>query len=153
MKELGKSSYNFKLLIAGKGKLRDILQKRAKDEGVEDRVEFLGFVEDMSSFYNSIDIFLLPSRYEGFSNVILEAMASAKPVVSFDVGSVNEVINHGENGLVGKLNNVDEMTSLILELAADEPRRKEMGIKAREHIKTSFSFEQNIEDVIKLITR
>ena len=152
MKVLGESKFRFKLLIAGKGKLQTILQERAKEEGVEDRVEFLGFVEDMTSFYNSIDIFLLPSRYEGFSNVVLEAMASAKPVVSFDVGSVNEVIDHGVSGFVGKLNNVDEMSRLILELAADESRRKEMGAKARERIETSFSFEHSIEEVIALIT-
>jgi len=153
MKVLGESSFRFKLLIAGKGKLQEILHEKAREEGVEDQVEFLGFVEDMTTFYNSIDIFLLPSRYEGFSNVVLEAMVSAKPVVSFDVGSVNEVIDHGKTGLVGKSNSVDEMSRLILDLAADKSRREEMGNKARERIETSFSFEQNMNEVITLVTR
>ena len=57
------------------------LKKKAKEFGVDHRVEFLGFVEDMPAFFRSLDIFLLSSHYEGFGYVITEAMASRKPVV------------------------------------------------------------------------
>ncbi len=153
MKVLSKSSYRFKLLVAGKGKLMDNLQQKAKELGMDDRVEFLGFISDMPAFFNSIDVFLLPSRYEGFSNVVIEAMASAKPVISFDVGSTREVIDHRITGFIGKVNSVDEMARWILELAADESMRKEMGVKARERIESAFSFESGLEEIITLLTQ
>ncbi len=118
---------------------------------MDKQVEFLGFVSDMPSFFNSIDIFLLPSRYEGFSNVVIEAMASAKPVISFDVGSTREIIDHRITGFIGKVNSVDEMARWILELAADESMRNEMGLKARERIESAFSFEKGLEEVITLL--
>ena len=152
MKVLDKSNYKFKLLIAGKGKLMDMLQKKVRDLGMDDRIVFLGFVSDMPAFFNSIDIFLLPSRYEGFSNAVIEAMASAKPVISFDVGSTREVIDHRITGFVGKVNKVDEMAKWILELAENESMRKEMGEKARERIESDFSFESGLEEIIALLS-
>ncbi len=153
MKILSNSSYRFKMLIAGEGRLLNMLQKKASKLEVEERVEFLGFIKDMPAFFNSIDVFLLTSSYEGFSNAVLEAMASAKPVISFDVRSTREVIDHGVTGYVGKENSVEEMASWILELAADESRRKEMGLKGRERIEASFSFEKCLEEIITLLTR
>ncbi len=153
MKILEKSKYRFKMLIAGTGKELGSLEKKVADLGMEDSVEFLGFVEEMPAFFNSLDIFILPSRYEGFSNALIEAMACGKPVITFDLGSTGEVIEHGVTGYIGDLNRVDQMAEWILELAADPSLRTEMGVKARQKIETSFSFENGIEELIPILTR
>lgn len=153
MKILKKSKYRFKLLIAGMGKELGSLEKKVEELGMEDRVEFLGFVEEMPAFYNSLDVFILPSRYEGFSNALIEAMACEKPVITFDVGSTAEVIEHGVTGYIGELNRVDQMAEWILELTAHPSLRKEMGVKARQEIETSFSFESGIDELLTILTR
>lgn len=153
MKVLTNSKFRFKLIIAGEGRLLQMLQKRAKKLGVEEGVDFVGFINDMPAFFNSIDIFLLPSSYEGFSNAVIEAMASALPVISFDVKSTREVIEHGVTGFVGEENNVEEMSRWILELAADESLRKRMGQEGRKRIEASFSFEKCLEEIITLVSR
>lgn len=151
MKVLSDSNYRFRLLLAGEGKLQDALQMRARELGLEDRINFVGFVSDMPAFLQSLDIFLLPSRYEGFSNVVLEAMASSKPVISFDVGSTREIIEHRVTGFVGKENTVEEMAGWVLELAKDESLRREIGQKARARVVSDFSFERGLEEITKLI--
>ncbi len=152
MKVLDKSNYRFKLLIAGKGKLMEPLMKKARELGMDERIEFMGFVQDMPAFFNSLDIFLLPSRYEGFSNAVIEAMACSKPVISFDVGSTREVIDHRISGFVGRGNSVDEMAGWILEMAGNELLRKEIGMKARERIELDFTFERGLEEIITLLS-
>ena len=119
---------------------------------MEDRVEFLGFVENMPAFFNSIDIFLLTSKYEGFSNVIPEAMASRKPVISFDIKSSGEIIQDGKTGYITEQNNVREMADRILEIAADSSLREQMGENGRKLVEETFSFNTSKEEIMELIS-
>jgi glycosyltransferase involved in cell wall biosynthesis len=134
-----------KLLLAGTGKLAESLRSKAKSLGVDQMVDFLGFVEDMPAFYNSLDIFLLPSHYEGFGYVLIEAMASRKPVVAFDVKSTSEIVEHGVNGYLVPPGQVHDMALRVMELAEDEPLCKRMGQQGRARVEELFSFERNRE--------
>lgn len=151
LKILGESKFTFKMLIAGEGKLLSNLKRKAVNLGVEDRVEFLGFVENMPAFFNSIDIFLLTSKYEGFSNVIPEAMASRKPVISFDIKSSGEIIQDGITGYITEQNNVREMADRILEIASDSALKQQMGENGRKLVEESFSFDKIKEEIMELI--
>jgi len=151
MKYLVEDTLRYKLLIAGEGKMLQSLEKMAKSFGVSEQVEFLGFVDDMPSFFSSIDVFILPSRSEGFANVIEEAMASWKPVVAFDIKSTSEIIKQGETGYIAMPFSVDDMTSLVQELAGDKGLRELMGEKGRARVEELFSFERNYEAFIELI--
>jgi glycosyltransferase involved in cell wall biosynthesis len=152
MKKLKGDELSYKLLIAGEGKMLQSLKRKASKLGVSEQVEFLGFVEDMPSFFRSLDIFLLPSRFEGFGYVMAEAMASWKPVVAFDIKSTSEIVLHGETGYITSPNNVDEMTVRVKELAADRELREKMGEKGRDRVEELFSFEKNQHEVIQMIT-
>ncbi len=152
MKFLQNKGFRFKLLIAGEGRLLHSLQRKAKKLGVEDQVEFLGFVEDMPAFFRSLDIFLLSSHYEGFGYVIAEAMASRIPVVAFDIKSSGEIISHGETGFITERNSFQEMAKRVLELAGNKALREKMGRKGRKRVEDLFSFEKNQEEVLDLIT-
>lgn len=153
MKQLKKEKRKYRLLIAGEGRLLHHLQRKARKLGVSDRVEFLGFVEDMPSFFVSLDVFLLSSDYEGFGYVVAEAMASLKPVVAFDIKSSAEIVDHEKTGYLTRLGDVKEMTSRVIELEGNEVLRKAMGKEGRKRVEELFAFEKKQEEIKELITR
>ncbi len=152
LKELKKSSYPFRLLIAGEGKLLSALKKKARDLKVDQQVDFVGFVKEMPAFFRSLDIFLLTSRYEGFSNVINEAMACSIPVVVFDIKSSSEVITHGTSGYITRNGDVREMADRVCELAGNKVLRQQMGTNGRKRIEELFSFEDLLREIQDLFT-
>jgi glycosyltransferase involved in cell wall biosynthesis len=87
-------------LLVGDGPERPRLERLAAELGVSDRVEITGWRDDARSFLASIEVFCLPSRYEGFPLSIVEAMLAGRPVVATDVGSVGEAVLDGETGLL-----------------------------------------------------
>ena len=151
LKHLKEKDIRCKLVLAGEGKLSEVLKSRARSMGVDHLVEFLGFVEYMPSFYNSIDIFLLPSKYEGFGYVLIEAMASQKPVVAFDVKSSREIVEDGRTGYLVPPNQVLDMADRVLELAANKALREKMGKNGRARVEDLFAFEKNKEEIIDLL--
>lgn len=94
--------YNIELLIAGSGRHEDRLKRLASNLKVTESVKFLGFVPDdeLPLLYSTADIFLFPSRYEGFGLVFLEAMACGTPVIGTPVGGIPDVVDDGVNGFV-----------------------------------------------------
>ena len=97
---LSKSHPNTRLMIAGDGPLKSELDSLIQHLDIEGRVSLLGLRQDMPALYAASDAFVLSSAWEGMPNVVLEAMASATPVVATAVGAVPEVITDGESGLV-----------------------------------------------------
>ena len=99
-----------RLMFVGEGKGRDALLSLARDLGVDDRVILAGFQPDPTPFYKTADLFVLSSDYEGFGNVIVEAMACGTPVVSTDCPSgPREIL---ENGRFGRLVPVGDAEAL-----------------------------------------
>ena len=151
MRYLKEKGLRCKLLLAGDGKLDEFLKTKARKLGVDHMVEFLGFVEDMPSFYSSLDIFLMPSTYEGFGYVLIEAMASGKAVVAYDVRSSQEIIEDGRTGYLVPSGKPAAMADKVLELSADHELRQRMGelglARARDH----FSFERFKEEINGLL--
>src|SRR5262249_56746103 len=88
------------LVIVGDGPLRESLAGQARTLGVEDSVRFEGTVADVRPVLAAMDVFVLPSRAEGMSNALLEAMAAGRPVVATAVGGNTEVVTDGETGLL-----------------------------------------------------
>lgn len=138
--ELTKSMQNFRILIAGNGRLENELREYARTCRVEDRIVFLGFIEDMKSFMDSIDIFVLTSRWEGFGYVIIEAMANAKPVVAFDVSSNPEIVQEGSNGFLIPPYDIRLLSSRIMELIANRELRERFGASARASVYERFDY-------------
>ena len=124
---LNEQKVNFKLLLAGKGKLENKFKKQVEALELTDKVIFLGFVNDMKSFNKSIDIFVLSSRYEWFGYVLVEAMAQQKPVLAFDIGSSSEIIENEVNGFLIEKFNVQDLVSKIIYLAENKDIRSKMG--------------------------
>ena len=139
---LKRRGHKIKYLVAGEGPVRRQLEDRVKVLNLEDEVRFCGFVSDAPGFLSQIDIFILPSLYEGLGVAVLEAMAAGKPVIASRVGGLPELVADGETGLLVAPKNVEGIVAAIARLADDESLAREMGKKGAALSRASFSLEK-----------
>jgi glycosyltransferase involved in cell wall biosynthesis len=125
------SDPDLQLRIAGTGPLRDQLTNLSRDSGIDNHVIFMGYVQDRVEFYNSIDIFVVSSIEEGGPITAVEAMAAGLPVITTYAGAMPERLKHHESGLFFDAGSIEQLSTAILELAADEQLRRQMGKNAR----------------------
>lgn len=132
-----------RVVVLGKGRSRPV-QRLAKTLGLEDRVHFLGTTSDVADYYVASDIFALPTLYEPFGNVYLEAMASEIPVITSPRSGASELIEDGVNGLILKDPcDVDHLAECILRLS-DRTYAQRIAKAGRDRSLT-FSEEQNAD--------
>ncbi len=136
----------FRVLIAGTGELEGELRARVRELGLEDVVEFTGFIEDIKSFYAGLDIFALPSLWEGFGQVLSEAMLCRLPVVAWDASSNPEVVEHGRTGLLCPTGDVAALAGALAKLMEDADLRARMGQAGRERVIEHFSLDKTFAD-------
>ena len=120
--------------------------------GVENEVIFLGFVENIKTFLNSIDIFLLTSLWEGFGYIIVEAMALKKPVIAFNVSSNPEVVENNKTGFLVKYKDINTFVRKVEYLINNKELRDKFGLAGRKNVETIFTFEKtlkNVEEILK----
>ncbi len=141
----------FKMLIAGEGRLEDFLREEVAQRDLLGEVTFTGFAEDIKAFMASIDVFVLPSLWEGFGYVMVEAMACGKPVVAFDLSSNPEIVARDETGFLIKPLDVEAMAAKLELLAADKALRINMGTAGRQRAQEYFSIEKTTDRLIQLL--
>jgi glycosyltransferase involved in cell wall biosynthesis len=107
----------------------------------------LGFVEDMDSFMNSIDLFLLTSEWEGFGFVLVEAMMREVPVICFDITSNPEIIKDKETGFLVPFGDLDEFTERIKALSSNSELRQKMGEAGKKRVLEHFVIEDRIREL------
>jgi glycosyltransferase involved in cell wall biosynthesis len=152
---LRKDQVPFTILLAGKGPRELALKKAVAENQLQEHFVFAGFVQNMKAFMESIDLFVLPSLWEGFGFVSIEAMACRKPVVCFEVGSNPEIVVNNVTGFLAKPYDVNEMTHFIKRLIEDVSLRNAFGISGRkrvEHVFESASSEKELEDYLHTLT-
>lgn len=120
------------------------------DLGVAGNFYFLGYAENSAPFISMMNIFVLPSLSEGFSNSLLEAMAAKKAVVATDVGGNGEALVHNESGILVPAKDAEALARAILRLIEDENLRNELGERARERIEKYFSIESMVQTLENL---
>lgn len=132
------------LLVIGDGPERDSLQEKAVCLGLADRVVWLGSrtQKEVFEFYGAIDIFVMPSLYEGFGLTAAEAMAAGLPVVASDVEGLREVIEHEKTGYLFLAGDSRQLASRLLELLQSSGRARQMGQLGRERAAALFSLEK-----------
>lgn len=130
---------NVKLHIVGHSDIEDLrgLQLLAKKEGIDKHVIFHGEARgsQVARYYRSADMFVLPSRHEGFGITAVEAMASGIPVIASDIESFQEIITDGKDGLLFRSGDADALSSAILTLAKDSGLRKRLSQAALETVR------------------
>ena len=140
------------LLVAGDGESRSALKQRARERGVDDQIQFLGYVSDtkLASAYRAADLFALPSvePSEAFGIVQLEAMARKLPVVNTSLPTgVPWVSQDGETGLTVPPRDATALAEAINTLLENDERRRRYGEQARERVERLFTRETMLEKI------
>jgi glycosyltransferase involved in cell wall biosynthesis len=135
-----------RLAIVGDGELRSELQQLAAAVGVAEHVFWAGYREDMVPVAAASDLAVLSSDNEGTPVSLIEAGAAGTAAASTDVGGITDVVTPA-TGLVVPAGDAEALGEAIADLAADERRRRGMGERAREHIRSRYSVERLVRDV------
>ena len=137
-----------KLVIAGKGGMIDELKAQVDAMGIGHKVCFAGYLngKDVQQMYKSADIAVFPSTYEPFGIVALEAMLSENPVVVSDIGGLNEIVQHRENGMKTYCGNPNSIADSILELLYDHKLCADITRKAKNKVRNEYNWSKIAQD-------
>jgi glycosyltransferase involved in cell wall biosynthesis len=138
----------FGFWIAGSGPERDELTQMCADLSLDPFVRFLGHLnyDQMRAFWQEIDVLLVSSHWEGMPNVVLEAMANAKPVIATDVGGISEAVDHGVTGWIVPPGDPVELASAIWRIGGDANLQRSMGSAGRARYESCFRPEVVVAD-------
>ena len=143
---------NVLLLIAGHDSwgYGVTLGRRIDELGLKDRVRLIGFQNDVVSFLNTLDVFALATNSEGFGQVVIEAMAAGKPVVTSKIAPLTEIVADGETGLLVESGSPQSFASAIAQLLIDPMERHRMGTRGRERVTKCFTAERMTQETLLL---
>jgi glycosyltransferase involved in cell wall biosynthesis len=127
------------LHIYGDGPERQTLENKVRSEGLDNTVIFHGYVHDLLMSLRDMDVILIPSLWEGFGLVFLDAFAAGVPVVAFDLPAGNEIIRHGYNGLLATPYSSDSLVENIQLLMNDDLLRQKISMAARQELIAIFN--------------
>ena len=127
------------VLLIGEGPEREALRSQAERLGIAANVRFVAWSDNARDLLGEIDVFVLPSRNEGFPLSIVEAMLAARPVVATDVGSVREAVEDGVTGLLVPPDDVQALQAALKLLVGNPGLRRRMGDAGRERAYERFT--------------
>ena len=140
-------------LIVGDGPQREQLQRLAGELSLDDCVHFLGTRNDVPQLLSLLDVFLLTSEMEANPVSILEAMATEKPVVAPDVGSIPETVAHGRTGFLFAVGDYEAAAASAVELLDRPQQAAQMGRHAREQVIAHWSVDRMVEGYQDMIAQ
>ena len=140
--------HDAKLVIAGKGGMIDELKEQVYSMGIADKVCFAGYLsgKDVAKMYKAADISVFPSTYEPFGIVALEAMLAERPIVVSDIGGLNEIVQHRENGMKSYAGNPNSIADSILELLYDHQLYDNVVRKAKNKVRNEYNWNKIAQD-------
>lgn len=141
----------FVLLIIGipKENQKEVFEYASTFGIANDKIIMPGFIDNIYEYYKAMDIFLLPSRSEGFSLALLEAAASGLPIIASNIPGNDEFIKHNKNGLLFNISKPDELFQSILTLSNDKKLAEEYGLLAEEYFNREYTLEKYAEKLNK----
>jgi len=139
---------NLRLVIVGDGPDRSELEELARTLGIGPRVAFAGS-RNGAAVMAAFDIFALPSRYEAFPYVLLEAAARGLPIVMTETGGAKSVVRHEENGFIVPQDQIEFLAARIGQLAADKALAQRMSERSQS-IAAEFTVENMVEQTLRV---
>lgn len=135
---------NTKFVIAGKGPYEKELKEQVSRMGIEDHVYFAGYIDDglRNALYKWASVAVIPSLYEPFGIVALEAMAAQTPLVVSDTGGLSEIVNHGVDGLKAKPGDSNSLSGMIFQLLKNPGLADQMQKQAYLKVKREYSWQE-----------
>jgi glycosyltransferase involved in cell wall biosynthesis len=148
---------NAHLLIAGTGELEKEIKEFISKNNLDDFVHLLGFREDINNIMNSIDVLLLPSLWEGFGIVLIEAMAAGKPCITTNISSMPEIVEDNISGIIVPPEDSASIAKACIKILSDKELSSRMGREGKKIVKKKFTiekmadrYEEVFNEVIKL---
>ena len=138
------------ILLVGNGSQEEEIKSIIKELNLEYMFILTGFQDNVYKFYPIIDVFFLPSLYEGLPMVLLEAMAFKKSIISMDVGSINEIVKDEKTGILIESENYSKFIINLKEIKENDTNRKRLGNNAFEYIKNNYDI-KNYRNIIEKI--
>ena len=142
----------WRLVIYGTGSLEAKLKKMVEDLGIDEKIEWRGFVPypKVPKALSQVDIFVYPSWHEGFGRSIMEALAMEKAVVATNVGGITDLIKDGENGFLVEPRHPDALALRIKELMQDKNLREKFGKAGRKWVSENYEWNEGIKKFANL---
>lgn len=126
------------LWLAGEGPERNALENLARDEGVFERIRFLGWRSDVAALMKTADVFVCPSRHEGLGSIVMESWFNECPIVATNSQGPGELIEHGVTGLITSVDKVEELANATAEVLGNKGFADQLVGNAREHYQNAF---------------
>jgi glycosyltransferase involved in cell wall biosynthesis len=144
------STGDYQLIIIGDGPEREHIVQLLDNTHRGESVLLLDSIDAVAPYLHAADLFILPSRFEGLSNALLEAMACALPVISTRVGGSTDIIEHGSNGLLVDVDSEEQLRSAIARVLNDLPLAARLGKGARKTIEEHHDL-NSIADTYRML--
>lgn len=140
--------HDSKLVIAGKGGMLDELKAQVDSMGLSNKVYFTGYLnqKEVQKMYKCADVAVFPSTYEPFGIVALEAMLAGIPTVVSDIGGLNEIVEHGVNGMKSYAGNPNSIADSVLSLLFDQQLAMNVTKNAKNKVKNEFNWQKIAQD-------
>ena len=148
MPKILENYHDAKLIIAGKGGMLDELKGQAEAMGLSNKVYFTGYLnsKQVQKMYKCADVAVFPSTYEPFGIVALEAMLAGVPTVVSDIGGLNEIVDHGVNGMKSYAGNSNSIADSVISLLYDKQLAANVSKKAKQKVKEEFNWNKIAQD-------
>jgi len=143
---------NVNFLVLGDGPEEKNLKSQASNLKIDRNVHFLGRIshDEIISYLQESDLFVLNTNYEGLSHAILEAMKAGVPIITTKVGGNPEIIEDNKDGLLVSYNNKEELFEAAVKILTNDDFKRSLVANAREKLE-KFNWEQNVKETIKVI--
>lgn len=142
-----------RLVLVGEGPLRAMIENQIRQQGWQNHVHVAGFVDNIPAVMAAIDVLALPSFWEGFGLVLIEAMAAGKPVITTNLSSMPEIVEHGRTGFLIPPGEAGALAACACELLQNEGRRRALGAAARQRVAEKFTHAAMLQKLEELFAR
>jgi len=148
--EIAAEDPSVRFVVVGDGNARAALEAEADRLGLSNSVRFWKARENVEEVYGALDVFVLPSLWEGFGISLLEAMDEGLPVAGSRVGGIPEVVVGGETGLLSPPGDVEALAVNLRKLLADPALRRRLGSAGRARVQAQFGISKMVEELEKI---
>jgi glycosyltransferase involved in cell wall biosynthesis len=134
---------SIELYIIGDGSQIN-LESLADELGIKERISFLGSRDDVLTLLPNFDVGLLCSESEGFSNTLIEYSQAGLPIICSNVGGNAEIVDHGQNGFLYSVGEVDSLAEYIFAIRSDPILQKNMGMAGKEKVENNYGLSKTV---------
>lgn len=126
---------------------RPLYQKLAQEQGIQDKVTWLGYRTDVPDLLAQSEIFVLPALEEPFGRVVIEAMSASVPVVATEVGGIPEILQEGVQGYIVEPGNEEALSQAMIALLKQPSMSEDMGVQGRLRVQNHFSLDTHVKRI------